>query len=111
MGKLALEKGYSLFPEIEKDCSKILLILISKRVKEGELSLVKIMEQCQFEGLHNVFLPEMIKEFFDEKCETLKNLEIKVETGFSRIFDYIERDDMMMSYSFEINFYEGSVKE
>lgn len=111
MEELALKEVYSLFPKIDGDSSKILLILVSTRELEGELNLIDIMEKCQFEGLHNVFLPKEIQKFFEGKCDVLKTLEIQGSTGFSNVFDYIDVDDTKMKFCFSKFFYGWSVKK
>ena len=113
MGRMALNenKRSRLFPNLDADSSRALLYLISLNQKENKITIVSLMDNCQFEGMTGKFLPSDYKEFFNNIFKNLELLLIDIEGKKTKVFEKIKLDDFFLDYNFSKEFFKWRKEE
>lgn len=109
MERISLEESnvLSLFPNLDRDTSRILFYLMKNEEKSGEVLLVKIMENCFTEGTEGMYQVQSLLKFFEKKINLLD--ELRFGKDEKKVFTKIKLNFPKVEWMFSEEYYREAV--
>lgn len=92
----------------DRDQMTFLLYLIKRGVRVGEVYIIKVMNDNQFEGCKGLYQFEKIEGFFELLCEKIVSKTYSKE-GIN-IFKNLQIKNLSFFYEFDEEFYRECIK-